>query len=415
MDLSRSTGPQPAAAVASARDGRSLAIGVSGLYLALYIHYGFFAFLPLWLSKSGALPSEIGVLMAIPLILRLLTVAPFSAWAGRRGRVRDAIALTAFGSAAVVLLLLGHPDHAGRIAIVIVLSIIWDQIPVLTDAYAVMVVRSRSLDFGRLRVWGSIAVVASNAAAGWAIGHAGINALPLMISALLIAPVVVALLLPRDRQLATAEDQASGGRWRDVFRDRPLLMGMIAVSLVMGSHGVLTSFSAIQWTARGISTQAIGLLQALSVSAEILAFIFGSKLLGRRDPRWLICISAITAMLRWGIMAMNPGLPLLIVAQLLNGPTATGAILGIMLLIAARVPNDLSAAAQGVNAVLLGVVLAVATAGSGLLWSYGVAVAYLAMVVLAALGAAFAWPSRGSATLVTDAHHDTLSTSGGNL
>lgn len=398
MDGSRPIGPQAVAGAVPAHDRRRLAIGVSGLYLALYIHYGFFAFLPLWLSKTGAQPSEIGLLMAIPLILRLLTVAPFSAWAGRRGRVRDAIALTAFGSAAVVLLLLGEPDHAGRIVIVVVLSIIWDQIPVLTDAYAVMAVRSRSLDFGRLRVWGSIAVVASNAAAGWAIGVAGIKALPLMIAALLMAPVLVTLWLPRDRDLAQAEE-ATGGRWRDVLRDRPLLMAMIAVSLVMGSHGVLTSFSAIQWAARGISTEAIGLLQALAVSAEILAFVFGSKLLGARDPRWLIAIAAVTGMLRWGIMATNPGLPMLIVAQLLNGPTATGAILGIMLVIAQRVPSQLSAAAQGLNAVLLGVVLAAATAGSGLLWSYGVSVAYLAMVALAALGAVFAWPARRSAAI----------------
>jgi len=56
------------------------------------------------------------------------------------------------------------------------------------------------------------------------------------------------------------------------------------------------------------------------------------------------------------------------------------------------VPTHLSATAQGMNAVLLGVVLAVATAGSGLLWSYGLAVAYLAMSVLALLGAICAWP-----------------------
>ena len=96
-----------------------LGLGVSGLYLALYIHYGFFAFLPLWLKATGASPEEIGVLLAIPLILRLLTVAPFSAFVGRRGWVRNAIAYTALASAAIVLSLLGEPDHAGRIVIVI--------------------------------------------------------------------------------------------------------------------------------------------------------------------------------------------------------------------------------------------------------------------------------------------------------
>jgi PPP family 3-phenylpropionic acid transporter len=368
-----------------------LGLGVSGLYLALYIHYGFFAFLPLWLKSTGASPKEIGVLLAIPLILRLLTVAPFSAFVGRRGWVRNAIAYTSLSSAAIVLLLLGEPEHAGRIAIVICFSIVWDQIPVLTDAYAVMAVRSRSLDFGRLRVWGSIAVVISNAAAGWAIGVAGIKMLPLMIAALLVAPAMVAFLLPSDREL-TAVDKTAVGRWRDLIGDRGLILAMVAASLVMGSHGVLTSFGAIQWEAQGISTTTIGLLQALAVAAEIGAFWFGAKLLGHRDPRLLIVAGAIAGAARWAIMATSPGLPVLVVGQLLNGITATGTILGIMLVIAQRVPTHLSATAQGMNAVLLGAVLAVATAGSGLLWSYGLSVAYLAMAVLALLGALCAWP-----------------------
>ncbi|WP_077148839.1 MFS transporter [Sphingopyxis sp. KK2] len=386
-----------AAAPSASGDGGDpgrLGAKVSGLYLALYIHYGFFAFLPLWLKATGASPEEIGVLLAIPLILRLLTVAPFSAFVGRRGWVRNAIAYTALASAAIVLSLLGEPDHAGRIVIVILFSIVWDQIPVLTDAYAVMAVRSRGLDFGRLRVWGSIAVVASNAAAGWAIAVAGIKALPLMVAALLLAPALVAFLLPADRTLAAADDAAAGGRWRDLFGDRPLMMGMIAASLIMGSHGVLTSFGAIQWEAQGISTTVIGLLQALAVAAEILAFWFGARLLGDRDPRLLICAGALAGALRWAIMATSPALPLLIAGQLLNGITATGTILGMMLMIAHRVPTHLSATAQGMYAVLLGAVLAVATMGSGLLWSWGLAVAYLSMAALALLGAVFAWPGR---------------------
>lgn len=369
-----------------------LSIGVSGLYLALYLHYGFFAFIPLWLKAMGASPGEIGILLAIPLILRILTVAPFSAWAGRRGLVRNAIVVTALLSAALILLLLGKPDHAGRIAIVIAFSIMWDQIPVLTDAYATMAVRSRGVDFGRVRVWGSIAVVVSTGAAGWVFGLTGIDALPWLVALLLLLPAIVAPLLPADRQMAAAEGRPAG-RWRDVTSDRKLMRALIAAALIMGSHGVLSSFGAIQWSARGISTGMIGTLQAVAVSAEILAFWFGAKFLGKRDPSLLICIAAAVAAVRWGVMATDPGLAVTFAAQLLHGITSTGAILGIMLVIAQRVPVQSSAAAQGLNAVLLGVALAAATAGSGLLWSYGISASYLAMAVLAALGAAVAWPT----------------------
>jgi PPP family 3-phenylpropionic acid transporter len=193
--------------------------------------------------------------------------------------------------------------------------------------------------------------------------------------------------------MASPEPEAAG-KWREVIADHKLMRAMGGAAMIMGSHGVLTSFGAIQWSAQGISTGMIGTLQAFAVSAEILAFWFGANLLGKRDPSLLICIAAIAATLRWIVMACNPGLGVLFAAQLLHGITSTGAILGTMLVIAARVPVQSGAAAQGLNAVLLGVALAASTAGSGLLWSYGISMAYLAMAVLAALGIVLAWPSK---------------------
>lgn len=357
---------------------------VSLLYAATYLHYGFVAFLPVWLASTGSTPGEIGTLMAIPLILRLLTVAPFAGWCGRRGLVRNAIAITALGAAALAIGLWFAPGYSGRIAAVVAFSIVWDQLPVLTDAYAVMSVRRQSLDFGRLRVWGSIAVVASNATAGWMIGQFGIAMLPFLIAALLLLPPMVTPALPDDRRLMREPPEAGGG-WRELFRDRVLMSALVAASLIMGSHGVLNSFGAIQWSSAGIASGWIGILNAIAVASEILAFVFGARLLGSRDPRWMIVLASAVAALRWAIMAGRPGLPVLVATQMLQGVSATGAILAPMLLIAARVPSRLASSAQGLNAVLLGAVLAAVTAGSGLLWRFGASAAYLSMAAVALL------------------------------
>ena len=359
-----------------------LAPRVSLLYGGLYFHYGFVAFLPMWLAATGSSPAEIGTLMAIPMILRLLTVAPFAAWCGRHGQVRNAIAVTALIAALIACLLPIPGTYAGRVAVILFFSILWDQIPVLTDAYAVMAVRSQHLDFGRLRVWGSIGVVASNAVAGWAVGRFGITALPLLIAAMLLLPLLIAPLLPVDRRLMREPPEAGAG-WRELFGDRMLMLALVVSSLIMGSHGVLLNFGAIQWSAAGISASAIGWLNAMSVASEIIAFVFGAKLLGQRDPRLLLLIAGLAAALRWMIMAISPAMPLLIFAQLLQGVSATGAILAPVLIIAARVPSRLASSAQGLNSVMLGAVLAGVVAGSGLLWRYGPASAYLAMAGLA--------------------------------
>ncbi|MEO0319256.1 MAG: hypothetical protein RL404_2933 [Pseudomonadota bacterium] len=377
--------PVEAAATLPDPKTRQLTAGVSGLYLALYLHYGFFAFIPLWLKATGATPAEIGLLLAIPMVLRILTVAPFSAWAGRIGWVRNAITITAVLSAALILLLMGKPDYAGRIAIVLAFSITWDQLPVLADAYAVMTVRSHAVDFGRVRVWGSIAAVTSSAAAGWVIGITGIEMLPLLVAALLLLPALTAPLLPSDHSMAATENKTEGS-WRDLVDDCLLMSALVAGAFVIASHGVITNFIAIQLSAQGISTGMIGTIQAVALSFEIFAFWFGARLLGQRDPMILIRVAAAAAFARWCIMALNPSLPIVLAVQVLQGVTSTGAILGVMLVIAQRVPVRSSAAAQGFNAVLLGIALAVATFGSGLLWSHGVAISYSAMAVLALIG-----------------------------
>lgn len=365
--------------------GSSLAVRTSALYAALYLHYGFFLLIPLWLSHEGAAPSEIGTLMAIPLLLRLLTVAPFAAWAGRHRRVRSGIAVTALAAAGLVALLSQADTAAQRFGIVVVFSIVWDQIPVLVDAYASMAVRARSLDFGRLRVWGSIGVVVSTVAAGWTVERTGIGAVPLLIAALLLLTPAVTLILPGDRMLAVQEPDACGG-WRDLFADRALIGAMMAASFIMGSHGVVNSFGAIQWAANGVPTTQIGFLNATAIASEIIAFTIGGALLGRRDPRILILLAAGAAALRWAIMATNPALPVLYLAQCLQGLSSTGPLLAPMMMIARRVPAPLAASAQGLNAVFIGAVLAAVTATSGFIWSAGPGRAYAAMILVCLLG-----------------------------
>lgn len=112
---------------------------------------------------------------------------------------------------------------------------------------------------------------------------------------------------------------------------------------------------------------------------------FGQELLRGGDPRFPILLSASAGVARWIIMALDPAFPVVFPLQLLNAVWAIGPILAMMLIIARRVPAPLVGVAQGVNAVLLGVGLAIVTLGSGFLWREGVAVAYGAMALMSAL------------------------------
>lgn len=362
-----------------------LSIKTSGVFGVLYLHYGVVTFLSLWLAHRGVPATAIGMLLAIPLLLRLVAVAPVVAWAGRRGRVRDALVLFALLAAAMACSTGLILDHLALLVVFVLFALAWDQLPVLADAYAVIAVRSRGLHYGRLRVWGSLGVVGGALGGGVLFKATGIGALPWTAGGLLVALALVTRLLPSDRALGEAEAPAGKGDWKAVIADRQLLAAMAATSLVAGSHGMLLGFGAIQFAAKGWSTATIGVLLSVGVASEVVVLWFGQKLLRGGDPRILILGAAFAAVARWAIMAFNPDLPIIFALQLLNAVSAIAPLLAMMLIIARRVPGPLVGAAQGLNAVILGVGLAVVTLASGALWERGVPVAYGAMAVMAAL------------------------------
>ncbi|MDB5471557.1 MAG: hypothetical protein JWR84_3117 [Caulobacter sp.] len=366
-----------------------LSIKASGVYLSLYLHYGVLSFLPLWLSHRGIPPATIGILMAIPLLLRLVAVAPVVAWAGRRGRLRDALILFALLGGGMAMSTGLIYDHLILLVVFTLFALAWDQLPVLADAYAVIAVRARNLDYGRLRVWGSLGVVGGALGAGGLFQVTGVQALPWVAGGLLVLLALAARLMPSDGRLGEADPPRSKGDWKAVFADRQLILAMAATSLVAGSHGVLLAFASIQFAAKGWSTGTTGLLISIGVLSEVVVLWFGQKLLRGGDPRLLILAGAVAGLLRWGVMALNPGLPVVFVLQLLNATSAIAPLLAMMLIIARRVPAPLVGVAQGVNAVIMGVGLAVVTLASGVLWEAGIAVAYGTMAVMSALAIPF--------------------------
>jgi MFS transporter, PPP family, 3-phenylpropionic acid transporter len=266
-----------------------------------------------------------------------------------------------------------------------VFALVWDPLPILADSYAVLAVRSQGLDFGRMRLWGSLAFVAANLASGKLIELHSVEVVPWLTAALLAVPIIPILMLPPDRLLG-APEKAARLEWRGIVRDRTLMGVMFAAALIASSHVVLSTFGAIQWSKEGISGSMIGALVGVAILGEVAVMFAAQRLLGSRSPLWLIAIGGGVAVLRWMLAATSPPLPVLFVLMFLNGLTGMGAITGLMLYIGQRVEGRLISTAQGINAVLLGVLAAIATAASGFAWRALETNAYFAMAAIAALG-----------------------------
>jgi PPP family 3-phenylpropionic acid transporter len=364
-----------------------LGLKTSMLYGAVYLHFGVFAiFMPVWLKHQGLPDPRIGLLMSLPLLLRILFVAPMSALADHLRRIREVLFVClALMAALVGSLTLVHGFVPIAIAFV-VLSMVWDPIPVLTDSYAVAAVRVRGLDFGRMRLWGSLAHILANVVGGKLIDMAGIRLVPWMTAALLLVPLAVIPFLPADRRFGDPAPAAKN-EWLTLVKDGPLMIVVIATCLILGSQGLFSGFAAIHWTAQGFPSLLIAALNGVGIGAEILILWLCQRLLGRRSPLILILVMAGLTVVRWLLMTLDPGPAFLVPIQLLQG-CGMGVVAGLMLFIAERAPAHLMATAQGLYAVIVGVIAALVVAASGFLWQALGPRAYLVMALITVVGMA---------------------------
>jgi PPP family 3-phenylpropionic acid transporter len=171
---------------------------------------------------------------------------------------------------------------------------------------------------------------------------------------------------------------------------------LVAAGLIQASHSQLYNFGSIYWQSRGFSAGEIGLLWAVGTGAEIVLFAIAAFALRRVDPLWVIGIGGIVAIVRWLLFAAEPGLGATFLLQLLHAFSFGATFLGVMKAITERVPDEITAAAQGLNIVATGGLMAVASLVSGVLYeSLGVyAFGVMAIPAAAGLLILFSWRPR---------------------
>jgi PPP family 3-phenylpropionic acid transporter len=125
-------------------------------------------------------------------------------------------------------------------------------------------------------------------------------------------------------------------------------------------------------------------LWSVGVVAEIALFAASGRL--NIAPATLLAMGAAGAVVRWGVMALDPPALLLPALQCLHALSFGATHLGSMGLLTRAVPAELGATVQGYFAVALGLVMAGAMGLSGLLYARWGSLAYGAMAVAAAAG-----------------------------
>src|SRR5580700_1335682 len=262
----------------------------------------------------------------------------------------------------------------------------------LGDSMTLAAVRNEGVDYGKVRLWGSISFIVAAVASGWMLALAlpvtlGGNQVLLLVLLASAVLVLACLAIPRGEPRPGLRS-----RWAALGRlvgDRRFWLFVVSAAALQASHQLYYGFGTLYWRGLGFSDTVIGVLWAEDVVAEIVLFWYSAPVLARFGPLGLMALGGVAGIVRWSLMGVLPGLGAAAGLQLLHAMTFGASHLGAMHFMARSVPPGAAASAQSLYAALsagLGSGLVMLAAGP-LYAAYG-GRAYLFMTLLSAAGLA---------------------------
>jgi PPP family 3-phenylpropionic acid transporter len=347
-------------------------------------------FWPVFLAGRGLDAQEIATVFAAAIWAKVALTPAIGAAADRIGYRRAMMIALAATACAAYGALWPVAGFGMLLSLNLVALMAQSTLMPLGDSITLAAVRNEGLDYGRVRVWGSVtfilaavgggAVLASMPPAG---GENGVLLLVLAASAVLLGACIV---------VPSAEGAATPmrSRWTAIGRlaaDGRFWIFVVSAAALQASHQLYYGFGTLYWRSLGFSDSVIGTLWAEGVVAEIVLFWYGAPIVARLGPFGLMALGGAAGIVRWSLMGVLPGLAAAAVLQLLHALTFGASHLGAMHFMARWVPTGAAASAQSLYSALsagFGSGLVMLAAGA-LYAAYG-GQAYPIMALLSAAG-----------------------------
>ncbi|HEJ7067771.1 TPA: 3-phenylpropionate MFS transporter [Serratia marcescens] len=341
-------------------------------YFTYFFSYGIFLpFWGVWLKGEGIAPETIGMLLGAGLVARFLgslLIAP---------RVKDpshlvsALRLLALLTLAFAVGFCFGNGWGWLMLVIAGFNLFFSPLVPLTDALAATWQKQIRMDYGRVRLWGSLAFVIGSALTGQLVAVWGHNAILYSLIFSVLAMLLGMLLKPS--VMPQGEARTHSGTERSLWallKEGPVWRFLLCVTLLQGAHAGYYSFGSIYWQEAGYSASTIGYLWSLGVVAEVIIFASSNVLFRRWNARNLLLLSACCGVLRWSLMAYSTELGWLLLIQILHCGTFTVCHLAAMRFIAARQGQEVIQLQAVYSALAMGGGIAVMTVIAGFLFEH---------------------------------------------
>ncbi len=348
-----------------------------------FFSYGvYLPFWAVWFSYMGMSATQIGILSGIGFIMRAMCNLFITPLIHRPEQLLPTIRWVTLASVVVMgLHLVVGPEFWVLALITIVFNLVSAPLIPLSDSVANHYQSKGLLDYGRTRLWGSLAFIAGT----WCVGQVSENIGESMIPLVALAGLVVALVAStRQPTILPKSDDESATRTplKVMLKRSDVRRFLVITSLLQSSHAAYYAFSAIHWRANGISDGMVSNLWSISVIAEVMIFIFGKDLFKHWSVSSMMRLAACAAIVRWSLLGMTTQIYLLGMVQTLHCLTFAAAHLAAIKYIQGKKQSEQVAWQSLYNAIPLGLIMGGLTVLCGQLYSLLNAQLFFAMACL---------------------------------
>ena len=341
-------------------------------------------FWPAWLSENGLEPREIGILLAVTTWTRVAAGPLVAQAADHYGQLKPIMVALAIMTLFSFFLYSQTTNYTLLIAIAFLLGCSFSPMLPLAETMTLDVAASTGVDYGRMRLWGSLTFILAALGGGTLLNsNPGLQALDLILFG--CAAIVLSCFLLPDLQLKKVPVRQYPVL--SLLTSPIFLLFLAATGLVQGSHAALYGFSTLHWKSLGWSDTSIGLFWAEGVIAEVLLFAFSGFLLKKFGICKLLFIGASAATIRWIGTGLAEGIYAITLLQFSHALTFAATHLAAVHFVRRIAPKGTAGTAQSLySAIGLGVSSAVLISASGFIFEYSPAGAFYCMALSAGCG-----------------------------
>jgi MFS transporter, PPP family, 3-phenylpropionic acid transporter len=290
---------------------------LAGFYFFYFAYVGAFApFFSIYLDSVGLSPVEIGVVMALPPLTRIVAPHLWGWLADASGRRMMLVHAASLAGLLCWLGVFASPAFLWICAVVFAAGFFLSAALPVVEAATLSHLGERTGGYGEIRLWGSIGYIVAVVGAGYALDSFPVRILLWIVSLTLVGTLAFAWLIPEAKTEPHPADQQPIMH----ILTRPEVVALIvACALMAVAHGPYYAFYSIHVVEHGYSKGLTGWLWAFGVVCEIAIFVRLARLYSAFTLRDILIWSFALCVVRF--LAIGWGadsLALLLFAQVLH-------------------------------------------------------------------------------------------------